>query len=743
MRFALAHKAATYLMVGFAFVALAGGGGLSPLVTIGAVVGLAASWWWEPPLVRFERWAWLWTGASVLALAYAVVAAVATGDFLGVGGQFLLWLVLTKAFNRRAARDWLQLYLLTFLMLVAGSVFNAELSFGACFLGYVVATTWALTTFHLRREMEENFLVRHAADRASEPVEVRRILDSRRVVDRRFFVGTGLLSLGVFAGAAAIFLSLPRVGVGFFLKGRGGLNLSGFSDGVRLGGHGVLKDDATVVMRAEVPAWFGGRGAPEIHWRGVAFDYYARGAWTRSGRAPATRGAARTGEDRRERRLLFWDGPPVPASAADAIVATGIRQEIWLDPMETDVLFGAARPRVIEYAATARPRRAALEQNDEVRLERGGTIHYTVWSTAMPDDPARLRAARGPRPPSFGVYLQLPAEITPRTRALAAQITAGLDNDYDRAKAIEAWLGTNLRYTLRLAEPPRGQEPVDFFLFDRKQGHCEYFASAFAVLARAVGIPTREVNGFLGGEWNEFDGYVRVRAGDAHAWDEVWLPGEGWVTFDATPSAPSPLGRGGGGLTARLGRYLDTLRFQWTKWVIEYDLVRQLSLLRSIGGALKRAAGGARDAVVGLERAAARGWPLAAAGAGAGALALLWRRRRARAAVGGAAPRRRRAPTARCYDHALRLLAAAGFARAPAQTPRELVAALRGAGHPAAPALAELTDLYEAAAWGGHDDPATEARAAALVEAVRAALASAGAEAGGAGAAAPGAALPP
>ena len=71
----------------------------------------------------------------------------------------------------------------------------------------------------------------------------------------------------------------------------------------------------------------------------------------------------------------------------------------------------------------------------------------------------------------------------------------------------------------------------DFFLFDRKKGHCEYFASAFAVLARAANIPTRTVNGFLGGEWNEYRGYVAVRAGDAHSWDEVYFPGSGWVTF--------------------------------------------------------------------------------------------------------------------------------------------------------------------------------------------------------------------
>ena len=226
MRFAVAHKAVSYLMVGCAYLALVGGGGVAPPLALAGAGALIASWWWEPPLIRYERWALTWTIASVLALVYAGVTAVMTADFLGVGAQFLIWLLVAKAFNRRAARDWQQLYLLAFLMLVAGSVLNPELTYGACFLGFVIAATWALTLFHLRREMEDNLLVKHAADRASERVEVRRILDSRRIVGGRFFVGTGALSLAVFLGAALVFLALPRVGVGFFVKGRAGLTLA-------------------------------------------------------------------------------------------------------------------------------------------------------------------------------------------------------------------------------------------------------------------------------------------------------------------------------------------------------------------------------------------------------------------------------------------------------------------------------------------------------------------------------------
>jgi protein-glutamine gamma-glutamyltransferase len=724
MRFAVAHKAASYLMVGCSFMAMIVGGAMPPTLAFGAFMALVVSWWWEPPRVRLEKWSWVWSVLSLFALVYSLLTAIVSGDFLGVGAQFLIWLIVAKACNRRAARDWQQMYLLAFLMLVAGSVLNPDLSYGLCFLGFVISATWALTLFHLRREMEDNLLVKHAADRASERVEVRRILDSRRIVGGRFFLGTGLLSFGVFISSAIVFLALPRVGIGFFLKSRGGISLSGFNDGVKLGGHGVIKKDSTVVMRVEIAPRYGNRDAPEIHWRGVAFDYYHDGNWSRSREAPST---AQTLEQTqtRDRRVLLWAGPALPVPEIERLAAQSVKQDVWLEPLDSDVLFGASNPRIIEYTHTLR-RRNPIERNDEVRLEHGNTVHYTVYSDLWPPRPEELRTAHGQLPPGFQIYQQLPPEITRRTRALALEITKGLDNDYDKVVAIRGWLMNKLTYTLELRDPG-AQEPVDFFLFDRKKGHCEYFASAFAVLARAQQppVPVRQVNGFLGGEWNEYQGYVAVRAGDAHSWDEVFFPdGKGggtWVTFDATPPSDDDLlGRGGTGWRARFGRFLDTLRFQWTKWVIEYDLVSQLSLFKSIGHALEDALGACKRAAVAAWR-----WLVAnaiPAGALAAALAgfILWRRRRRARAGPHAIARYEKKPRARSsvaqvYDGVAKALAKAGFARGAGETPRELAAR----SLPGARQLVELVELYYAAEWGGRRDATAEDRAAELAREIR------------------------
>jgi transglutaminase-like putative cysteine protease len=728
MRFAQAHKTTSYLTMAAALCAMASGGGLGPVVTLVAVLGLAGSWFWEAPRVDVARWAWVFTIVAVLAMVWAAFMAVTTGDYLGAGGGFLALVTVARACTRRAARDWQQLYLLSFLMLVAGSVLNSDLTYALCFLAFVITATWTLILFHLRREMEDNFLLKHADPRASERVEINRILASKRIVDRRFFVGTGLVSLGVFVLASAMFLAIPRIGVGFFFRGKGGLNLVGFSDGVKLGGHGRLKRDTTIVMRVAVgDPRRRGRKAPAVYWRGSAFDLYQRGQWTHSRRAPGSQLRVERLTKTRERRYWPWPSREYGDGYLDQLREASVYQDIYLEPIGADVLFAASSPVAVEIDVPFRGRRPSSDRNDEVRLRHEGPLHYRAWSQLDAPPPAALAAAPTTMRRDYEVYLQLPPEITPRTRALAEQITAGATSHYERANRIRDWLIASMEYSLDLVDPGK-REPIDFFLFERKAGHCEYFASAFAVLARSVGVPTRNVNGFLGGEWNEYEGYIAVRAGDAHSWNEVFFPGQGWVTYDATPpGVADELGRGGSGWRAKLRRWFDSLRFQWNKWVIDYDLYQQLELFRSIG---QRFSGGARSMkamATAVKRWIVRHAVVLSVVTGLGLVALgLWlrRRRRRRWPPGMARARARaRSELAGLYDRAARRLARRGYRRDPAVTPRELAKDLVARGVDGAVELAELTELYYAAEWGGSATDAMVARARALAAAIEQAVA--------------------
>ena len=154
----------------------------------------------------------------------------------------------------------------------------------------------------------------------------------------------------------------------------------------------------------------------------------------------------------------------------------------------------------------------------------------------MPDvDAAALRAAGADYPPQITEqYLQLPPDLPPELPAYATEITASAPRTpYDRAVAIEAAL-RRLPYTLDVPAPPADRELTSWFLFDLKQGYCDYFATAMVVLARLNGIPARLAVGYTMGQFDPQRGDYRVTELNAHSWPELYFPGYGWIPFEPT-----------------------------------------------------------------------------------------------------------------------------------------------------------------------------------------------------------------
>ncbi len=724
MRFVFAHKLTTYLTVFCSFMALIVSGSMRPIVVALVVLAGVVSWMWEEPRVKLERYATAWAIASLGVLAITLLRIFLGGEFLIVGVEYLLFLLVAKLFNRRKCRDYLHVYVLTFLMLVAGTVLNAELSYGLFFFAYVISITWALILFHLRREMEENLLLKHSEARDPEPVQVGRILNSRRIVGKHFFAGTSAVSIAVFLSATLLFLAIPRIGIGMLSqKRRAGVSMAGFSDSVTLGGHGTIKSDNTVVMRIQMVdivenadgdnvadrvanernRRFRGPDAPALHWRGVAFDEYRDGGWGRSRFAPKTLRQATSPDRTTVRHHMLYTKPKTSRRKLDVMLGMAVKQEIYLEPMGTDVLFGASMPTAFEVESLpGKPRALHSARNDEMRIAHSSGMKYEVYSQVDLPNPDELRRAPRDMPNAYHVYLQLPGEIPQRVRELARDITRDAETDYDRAVAIRDWLRSNLGYTLEMRDPG-DQEPIDFFLFDRRQGHCEYFASAMAILLRTLGVPTRHVNGFLGGEWNEYDEYLAVRARDAHSWVEVYFHGIGWVTFDPTPSVSVEESIDDDSMGGRLRRYFDTLRFQWFRWVIEYDVYRQLSLLSGMGDSVSTGTSSIKSvyrearAWISAHWRSIVGVIVAVSGVGLVVVLLVSRR--------GSFRYRSRDPLLQLYEQVERQLAQRGYMRTIDTTPREYADTLTRRDAPGAAAFVRLTEIYYARRYGELSDP--------------------------------------
>jgi transglutaminase-like putative cysteine protease len=326
---------------------------------------------------------------------------------------------------------------------------------------------------------------------------------------------------------------------------------------------------------------------------------------------------------------------------------------------------------------------------------------YRVYS----QQPGHL-AKRAPAPAQLprevlDKYLRVPTSFTDRVATLARQITDGQHTPVAKVQSVVKWLQRTHGYTTNLKRDERIADPLEDFLFEQKAGHCEYFASAAAMLLRMSGVPTRYVNGFLGGEWNDLRKGVTVRENRAHSWIEAYLGQEGWVRVDATPSTARATRMG----TFR--QFLDAAELFWGRWVVEYSASQQLLLAQRLSRGLGLSGRGyisGRDRTRLTRKQALAGttlimfvilavsqrkrlWP--------------WRSRNQGADPGA----REKQPIFRLYQATLRRLADAGMPRRPSETPHEYLTRLEDARPLGWDTLARLTDLYTSARYGEVEIP--------------------------------------
>jgi protein-glutamine gamma-glutamyltransferase len=197
----------------------------------------------------------------------------------------------------------------------------------------------------------------------------------------------------------------------------------------------------------------------------------------------------------------------------------------------------------------------------------------TVRERLLPSDRAR--------------YLSLPDALPERVRGLASEWAGGANDHFEIAKRIETHLRQDYRYSL---ESPSGAalNPLDHFLFESREGHCEFYSTSMAILLRTLGIPTRNVTGFVGGTFNRFGDFYAVRQGDAHSWVEVFIERAGWLRFDPTPATESAPRVATQGLGAFLRDVLEAATERWDRNVVGYDLNQQVHMLSKVRSQVRK-----------------------------------------------------------------------------------------------------------------------------------------------------------
>ena len=552
-----------YLLVLMGFGSLAATGGLDLPTVILAGFALAFRGYLlvqRRSVVIPERWG---TPLTILYfIFYAADYFLVSRSFLTATVHLVLFAVVVRTFSLRRDRDYTTLAILAFLMLLASAVLTVDAVFLVFFAAFMLMAVATFILMEMRRSAgSAKFQARHSRD-----------MQEHRHLAFSLARMTWSLVLMILVGATAMFFLLPRMSAGYLGSYSFGNDFStGFSDRVQLGGIGQIQQSNAVVMHIQIDG--DRQGSYDLHWRGVALTRFDGRNWSNY-------------RQRSDLQREAYKGFVVPFSIegvappdslprsqlSSAAPANLIHYRVVMEPIGTDVFFLAPWARSVNGSY----RSLQIDAGGGVYAVDSGrpSIYDAVSDISMPA-PQELRSSGDELPRFAFPYLQLP-QLDPRIPRLAAQISASASNRYDKAVVVESYLKTHYGYTLQL---PRTavEDPLANFLFERKQGHCEYFASAMAVMLRTLRIPARVVNGFRSNEFNDLTGNYVVRARDAHAWVEAYFPGYGWITFDPTPGGATETPQGWG----RVMLYLDAAASFWREWVISYDASHQYILGQS------------------------------------------------------------------------------------------------------------------------------------------------------------------
>jgi len=562
MNFEKLFKILSYAAVFCGFFSLWISGTFGIIGTVLFICGMIAAWFLEGSKWQIsER---LGTVLIVLALPvfyagwkYQFFGHSDTGAMLaGILARLILSLTAIKLLQKKSDRDWMFLYLMSFFEVLLAAGLSISALYLVSFVIYVFIMVCTIILFEIKK-----------TDRAANAANLARSLpEGVRLAAMPFrrLPATAFALIGfIILFATPMFFLLPRVGGAGLGSNRGVVaTATGFSDTVRLGEIGTIQQNDAVTMRVRLENRE--QNAGNLRWRGVALDTFDNQSWSR------TKAAVKEEKRKGERDFIQVDY----ASGRENLTI----QTVYLEPLDTPVLFSLQRAVVVQGNFPV----LFKDVHGAITFPRvGERISYKVLSDRTLPDVAALRADKTAYRIETTNYLQLPPKLDARIGALAEHITRNATNRHDSARAVESYLQNSFGYTLE--QKSGGDQPLADFLFNVKEGHCEYFATAMAVMLRTQGIATRVVNGFQQGEYNETADVYVVRQKNAHSWVEVYFPGENaWVPFDPTPFAAQNLTGSTAGISAQFNKYLEALETFWIQYFVAYDNQEQRSLFTSV-----------------------------------------------------------------------------------------------------------------------------------------------------------------
>jgi protein-glutamine gamma-glutamyltransferase len=707
MTFARYFKSSSYCLIGAGVLALVSTGSVGPVSIILFAAVFICSWFLDTVSLRQRIPTWV---LNCAALAYLFFFAFdgrhLSYSFILAVIHLLLFISALKLLTASKDRDYVQLYLISFTEVIAASTLTVNIAYGFCLVLFLFCGINTMVLFEMRRsnaKMQGSVKVQLLVGRGESPSNGLQLFSPFPA--RLFFVTTTGITLLIIIAAIPLFFLLPRVNVGLYGRPSGDTQLiSGFSDRVELGQLGTIKQSDAVVMRirtnkppSEMPV--------DLKWRGIAFDSFDGRSWRRTSLRQfqiPTQGWYYKLED--STQGTNW-----------------LQQTVFMEALSANVVFAAHKVLAVSQDVGSLHRDANESLYTGAHTQK--KLRYSAISDRIRPNPENMSDLLPIPPEILRTYLQLPPE-DPRIADLAKRATKAAPNKYAKAQALEEYLRSNYRYSLELRGTPNSKDPLAMFLFDVRAGHCEYFASSMAVMLRQLGIPSRLVNGFRAGEYNNIGDSWTVRQYHAHSWVEAYVPPYGWTEFDPTPTDPEHSQNNFARLFSNL---TDAIDLWWWEGVVNYDSSQQYRVISAVYSIFEKFRSGADSLWKRASKTGRMTASLLRSPAMVPALiqsSFLWVPCLAIVVLLMIRPLRRRIlngirralhqdnprmVATSFYAEALALLEDRGFKLGPGQTPLEFARSL--GGHPSGGPLLALTQMYNSIRFGSLDLPFNQAEA--------------------------------
>ena len=446
-------------------------------------------------------------------------------DIITPALESLLVLLSIKFIEDKETRDYLQIFLISILIFVGTTIFSFEISFIIYFLIFIFLFNLAIV-----------FLTYFSQDK--------KLTFSLKEITKISYKTT-LIPLISIPITIFLFFALPRTPYPFFnFSGSTLTARSGFSENVKLGTVSNIQEDNSIIFRANMEKI----DDEHLYWRGITLEYFEGDEWS--------------------------DIDTGPIDKKTKVEGDTIYQTIYLEPYSGTYFFGLDKP------VNVTGNRNIFKKDDFTFYTKdilSNRVRYDVISILSDTIEEKI--------PQNSYYLQLPENISQDIKNLSLSLQSG--NELDTVKNVENYL-KNGDYRYSLKNLPTSNKPVDEFLFDKKQGNCEYFATSMAIILRVNGIPSRVVAGYRGGVYNDLGNYYILRQSNAHLWVEAYIDNIGWIRFDPTTSLLSEEYISNSKKISKFSLFIDTINYYYNTLIINYDFEKQISLFNKIREGFKK-----------------------------------------------------------------------------------------------------------------------------------------------------------